>query len=285
MTDIAPGGAPAPSPTPSAPAAPPASTGTTGTGPRPSAPLNPRSVGHSPSRDTHARLREAQDRAPGEAPPTPAADEQQPPADAGPRFKVGRDEISEQELADLRTRQAADAVRKAAFDAALPNPDSYRAELPSDFKPPAGLEFKIDTADPAYAQFKQLAHELRLPQEAFSKFLGIKAGMDVGTQASIDAARTKEVAKLGGAGPARIDNVTRMMDGYGLGALKPSLVTAAQVEALEAHFARLETQGAASFSQKHRVAPPSDDRIPGYESMSFEQRRFAQDTLASRRGR
>jgi len=35
----------------------------------------------------------------------------------------------------------------------------------------------------------------------------------VGTEASIAAARAAEVAKLGSAGPARIDNLMRVMDG------------------------------------------------------------------------
>jgi hypothetical protein len=247
-------------------------------------PANDRARGYSPA---VAQREAAAARAAGEAPPgdrpPPAADQQQPPTDGGAKFKVGKFEVSEQELADLRTRQAADAVRKSAFDAALPTPDAYRAELPSDFKPPAGVEFKIDTADPALAQFKQFAHKYRLPQEAFAEGLAIYAGKEVGTQGSIDAARAAQIAKLGGAGPARIDNLMRVMDGNGLGVVKSGVFSAAQVEALETFFAKLENQGAAPFSQKHRVAPDDADRIPGYENMSFEQRRFAQDTLASRR--
>ena len=46
-------------------------------------------------------------------------------------------------------------------------------------------------------------------------------------------------------------------------------------------------QGVGRFSQSHRVAPDADSKIPGYENMSFEQRRFAQDQKAeaARRGR
>jgi hypothetical protein len=277
MTDTTGGTAPASPSAPSPPSPPSTPASSSPPSPRPSAPPNPRSTGYSPARDRYAEIRAAQGQtqAPGVADGT---GDQQPAPPAAPQ-------TPEQELADLRTRVAADAVRKAAFDAALPTPDAYRAELPSDFKPPAGLEIKIDTADPAYVQFKQLAHQYRLPQEAFSKFLGIKAGMDVGTQASIDAARAAEVAKLGGAGPARIDNLVRLLDGNGLGVLKASLVTAAQVEALESFFARQETQGVGRFSQSHRAAP-DDQKIPGYEGMTFEQRRFAQDLrAAARRGR
>jgi len=249
-------------------------------------PENPRSRGYSPARDQleAARARAAGEAPPGDQPaPPPTADQQQ----QGEKIKVfGKYEISEIELASMMTRQAADEVRKAAFDAALPTPDAYKAELPADFKPPPGVEFKIDPADPALVQFKQFAHKYRLPQEAFAEGLAIHAGKEVGTQAAIDGARAAQVAKLGAAGPARIDNLMRVMDGNGLGVLKSSLVTAAQVEALEKFFANLQSQGVGPFSQQHRVAPDADNRIPGFENMSFEQRRHAQDTIASaRRGR
>jgi hypothetical protein len=45
---------------------------------------------------------------------------------------------------------------------------------------------------------------------------------------------------------------------------------------------KVSTQGAASFSQSHRAAPDTNP-IPGYETMSFEQRREAQDRNAARR--
>jgi hypothetical protein len=37
-------------------------------------------------------------------------------------------------------------------------------------------------------------------------------------------------------------------------------------------------------AQSHRV-PPDDNKIPNYENMSFEQRRFAQDQKRAQRGR
>jgi hypothetical protein len=45
---------------------------------------------------------------------------------------------------------------------------------------------------------------------------------------------------------------------------------------------KITSQGTASFSQQHRVAPDADG-IPGYDKMSFEQRRFAQDQQAAHR--
>jgi hypothetical protein len=45
---------------------------------------------------------------------------------------------------------------------------------------------------------------------------------------------------------------------------------------------KISSQGAASFSQSHRVPPEDSSKIPGYDKMSFEQRRQAQDRNAAR---
>jgi hypothetical protein len=89
-----------------------------------------------------------------------------------------------------------------------------------------------------------------------------------------------ELAKLGSNGPARVNAVERWLDATGHGALKSGLSTAAQVEAMERHMA---TQGAARFTPSH--AAPDAEKIPGYENMSFERKRYEQDQLIARRGR
>ena len=183
---------------------------------------------------------------------------------------------------ELATWKAAEDVRRGA----LPQtPDAYKAELPADFKPPAGVEFKLDAANPALGQLKAVAHKHGLTQDAVNELIGVYAGNEVGTQAAVAAARTAEVGKLGATGPARVDAVTRFMDASGLGVLKSSLITAAQVEAWEKHITQLTTQGSASFSQQHRVPADDSTKIPGYEKMSFEQKRYAQDQRDSARRR
>ena len=89
-----------------------------------------------------------------------------------------------------------------------------------------------------------------------------------------------ELAKLGANGPARVDAVQRWMDPTGLGVWKVGMDTAAKVEQMERHMA----QGTARFSQSHTAAP-AGARIPNFDRLSFEQKRLAQDQLASRRGR
>jgi hypothetical protein len=180
---------------------------------------------------------------------------------------------------EMATRIAADDVRKGSLPQTA---DAYKLELPADFKPPAGVEFKLDAANPALGQLKAVAHKHGMTQEAVNELIGVYAGNEVGTEARIKAAATAEVAKLGPSGPARVDAVTRFMDASGLGPLKSTLVTAAQVEAMEAHITKLTTQGSAPYSNSHRV-PPDTNAIPNYDKMSFAQRRQAQDELAARR--
>lgn len=180
---------------------------------------------------------------------------------------------------ELSTKDAADAIRKNSLPA---NADAYKIELPAEFKFPAGVEFKFDDAAPELAQARAMAHAKGWTQQDFSEALGIFAAAKIGEQAQINTARTAEITKLGATGPQRVDSVSQWMDANGLGVLKSTMVTAAQVAAWETHITKLTSQGTAPFSQSHRVAP-DQKAIPGYDKMSFEQRRQAQDLLAQRR--
>jgi len=193
---------------------------------------------------------------------------------------------------DLKERDELKTFKAAEDVKALSRPktaDEYKLELPADFKPPAGVEFKLDTNNPALGQLKAVAHKHGLTQAAVNELIGVYAGNEVGTQAAIAAARTAEIAKLGTTAPARVDAVINWLTGMDASAdkgdakaLAGMLVTARHVEAFERIINRLSTQGTASFSSQHRV-PADDKTIPGYDKMSFEQRRFAQDQLAQRR--
>jgi len=181
----------------------------------------------------------------------------------------------------MATWKAAEDVRKGA----LPQtPDAYKVELPADFKAPPGVDFKLDAANPAFGQLRSVAHKHGLTQDAVNELIGVYASDKLGSDAQIATARTAEIAKLGAAGPQRVDAINRFMDASGLGVLKSGVFTAAQVEAWESHITKLTTQGGASFSQQHRTAPDTT-AIPGYDKMSFEQRRLAQDQLAATRRR
>jgi hypothetical protein len=60
------------------------------------------------------------------------------------------------------------------------------------------------------------------------------------------------------------------------------MVTDAHLRFFERMQQKVTSQGSASFSQQHRVAPDGGS-IPGFEKMSFAQQRQAQDQLAARR--
>lgn len=186
---------------------------------------------------------------------------------------------------ELKTFKAAEDVKAASRPQ---KPEDYKLELPADFKPPAGIDYKLDTANPAMGNIRSWAHKHGVSQDAVNEVLGIYAGNEVGTQQGIATARAAEIAKLGTTAPARVDNVINWLTGMDSSAdkgdakaLAGMLVTARHVEAFERIINRLTTQGAASFSQSHRSGP--DTGIPGYEKMSFEQKRQAQDQAARRR--
>lgn len=180
---------------------------------------------------------------------------------------------------ELSTKDAAEAVRKSTLPASA---DAYKVELPKEFVVPQGVEFKFDEAAPELAQARAMAHAKGWTQQDFSEALSVFAAAKIGEQAQINAARTAEVTKLGATGPARVDAVTQWMDAQGLGVLKSTMVTAAQVQAWEAHITKLSSQGTMPFSAQHRTAP-EQGKIPNYENMSFEQRRHAQEQQRARR--
>jgi hypothetical protein len=97
------------------------------------------------------------------------------------------------------------------------------------------------------------------------------------------AAYNAEVAKLGAAGPARVDAVIQWIDavaGPDAAALKnvfKMAPVASTITAFENMIKRFQSQGVTAFSQAHREGAPEANKIPGYEKMTFEQRRQAQD--------
>jgi hypothetical protein len=54
-------------------------------------------------------------------------------------------------------------------------PELYKAELPSDFALPQGVEYRFDDKDPTLAEARKLVHEVGLDQATFSKLLGLHA--------------------------------------------------------------------------------------------------------------
>jgi hypothetical protein len=249
-------------------------------------PPNPRAVGHSPKRD---QMEEAAARTPGEGMQgeAPSGEQSAPPAAQGEKIKVGKFEVSESEVSEMLTRQAVEDQRKTQVPA---SPIDYKLEFKDAL--PAGVDFRFDESDPGSAATldaaRQWSHAKGLSQPEFAELLAMYANGKVAEQTVINRAAAAEREKLGALGGQRVDALTKWIRGEAGDAnakiIVAGMACAAQVEFMEKVMTRLTNQGAASFSQSHRAAPDAD-KIPGYETMSFEQRRFAQDQNAARRGR
>jgi hypothetical protein len=244
-------------------------------------PPNPRAQGYSPARDQREAAAARAAGEPDPAAPAPAADA--PPADTQ-KFKVGKFETSEAELAAMLDRQAKDDLRAATVP---PTPNDYKLELAPNTKLPGNVEYKFDTSDPGLAAAKAWAHSRGLDQSAFSEMLTIYASSEAQRNAVLAEISRAEIAKAGPNAPQRVDAVTRWitaeMGEADSKAIKATLVTDSHLRFYERLMQKVSSQGVASFSQQHRVAPDSDG-IPGFEKMSFIEQRHAQDQLAARRG-
>jgi hypothetical protein len=130
------------------------------------------------------------------------------------------------------------------------------------------------------------AHNRGMSQSEFSEMIGLYASHTANTEAMLAERSRQEIAKVGINAPQRVDAISKWLTGMvGEADAKPiraTIVTDAHVRFYETIMNKLTSQGGASFSQSHRV-PPDTAKIPGYEGMSFEQRRHAQDQLAARR--
>lgn len=222
--------------------------------------------------------------APSPAPaPDPAAAAATPPARPGYIPETHWDATAgkikdEKAYADWVNGNAAAVAAEQSRKLTIPTPDKYEPKLPADFTPPAGLEFKIDAADPLIANYRNLAHEFGLDQTQFSKGLGLIAAMRVGEQQQIKAAYDAEVAKLGAAGTARVDAVMQWINAVGGPDAKPLAdmmkiaPLAATVQAFENMMKKFQTQGAAPGNAAHAVAAPERPSAEAWAKMSFSER-------------
>jgi hypothetical protein len=131
-----------------------------------------------------------------------------------------------------------------------------------------------------------MAHAKGWSQQDFSDALAIYASHAAGQEAALAERSRAEVARAGVNAPQRVDAVGRFitaeMGEADAKQIRALIVTDSMLRYHERMIQKISSQGAASFSQSHRAAPEANG-IPGYESMTFEQRREAQDRNAARR--
>ena len=125
----------------------------------------------------------------------------------GKAFRTGYDELA--------AFKAGLDVKRATLP---PSPNDYKAELPADFKMPDGVSFTFKPDDPLLHQARELFHAIdqgRISgQQAFSQALSLFAGGQVASVQEAVTRKNGEIAKLGAAGPARIDALRTFFRGY-----------------------------------------------------------------------
>jgi hypothetical protein len=214
----------------------------------------------------------AQSQAPALAAPPSAA------ADGGARIKVGDAEYSETEIRAAMESTAARAAGRPA------DANGYELTLPADFKALPGLEFAVNDPirGPILQQAREFAHAAGLTQDQFSGMLALRAAEQGHEQRIIQQAIATENMKLGPNGTARVEQVKTWITAMA-GAKAAAMVRvldiapiAATVEAFEGLMQKFHAQGTAPLNGGRDQGVPAG-RIPGYATMTFEQRRAAQD--------
>jgi|SRR5271166_1260333 len=175
-------------------------------------------------------------------------------------------------LNQLQTRIAAEDSRKLALPQTA---EAYKVALPADFKPPAGVEAKIDETNPLWPQAKAWALKHGLSQDAFNEAIGLVMGDRIGSESQLKTARDAEVAKLGVTGPARIDALARFFGSY-LGeaegkAVMARIFTASDVSVMEKLVGKV-TGGASFTSSGREPTAPGRATDAEFRAMSNAQK-------------
>jgi hypothetical protein len=227
------------------------------------------------------------DRARGHSPALDAREKQQTAATPQTVSIEGVDYTQDE------VRQAiAHRIESAARKNSLPqSPDKYDIKNSPNFKPPEGVKFEWDTNDPLLKNARELAHKRGLDQESFSDFLDVYAANKISEQQHVGVARNAEMAKLGSAAPGRIDAIDTWLHAR-VGQKADTIVSqlknfphAGMVEMFEEVIRQFSGQGGADFNQSGRQHEDNTGKIPGYDKMSFIEKRAHQDALTRRGGR
>jgi hypothetical protein len=137
--------------------------------------------------------------------------------------------------------------------------------------------------------YRQFALKNEFTQDQFAEGLDLVASLRVGEAYAVNQAKRAEVGKLGAAATQRIDTVTTWLaamtgdKGAAMVRVLQMCPVADTIVAFESLMQRFQTQGAGSYTPTgRRVEAPSGGDIPGYATMTFEQKRAAQERLKGR---
>lgn len=155
--------------------------------------------------------------------------------------------------------------------------EEYKAELPADLKLPDGFKFELKADDPVLLQARGLAHQLGVPQEGFSKLLGLYAGIRASEEAELRTFQAKGLEKLGPNSAARVDGAIAFLKTFGDDVAAPfagAQFVPGQVEAIEKIKQAFTSQGVTPFTSQHRT-----QETPA--TAPIEQRWYTPQTKAS----
>jgi hypothetical protein len=208
-------------------------------------------------------------------------------ADGREGVKLGDRVFTNDELAALATRAAAEDIRKATLPA---DPSAYRLDLPADLVLPKGVEIKFAENDPILGpvinQARSWAHANGFSQEQFSSMLGLYAGSVAHERAQFNEAVQREINALGPAASTRLDAVQSWLRAE-VGeeharAMLPMIVSAKIVEGFE-RMANKRSGNVGSFARANSEPPPSPGLSDAqYAAMSGRERmQYARDASAA----
>ncbi len=196
-----------------------------------------------------------------------------------------REDLFGKRVSDLAAFKAEQDIRRNSLPTA---PDKYEIKLPPDFQAPQGVQFQFDQNSPELKRAREIAHTRGVDQETFSDMLGVFAATKIAEQQNLAVARNAELAKLGSAAPQRIGAIETWLKAR-VGQKADLIIAqmrnypvASMVEAFEDIVRLFSHQGGADYSQSGRAQPDNNGKIEGYDTMTFEQRRLAQDMRAGR---
>lgn len=173
------------------------------------------------------------------------------------------------------TKLAAEEIRRNTLPKTAAE---VKVELPKDFKLPEGFDWKFNSEAPEYKWLQETAVQEGWTQDQVTKLVGKYAEMQVGSQASYEAAKKAELDKLGANATPRVTAIDTWVRGtFGEDVAKhirSAMYSAGVVESLEKIVARFGNQGAASFSQAHREPGGQTGRVSeeAYAKMSAAER-------------
>jgi hypothetical protein len=198
------------------------------------------------------------------------------------KIKIDDAEYGAQELRDALAERA---VRRSRELTRPQKAEDFKLATTPNFQPPAGLDFKLDPDDPAVGMYRAFALKNGFTQDQFTEGLDLVASLRVGEAHAVSKAKAAEVAKLGAAGTQRIDTVTTWLaamtgdNGAAMVRVLQMCPVADTIVAFESLMQRFQTQGAGAYTPTGRRVETPSGQIPGYETMTFEQRRAAQESL------